>query len=351
DKSSTVDMALMTPKKTDNAKSEPKTLAFDRIHQNMFNNGDSIANHWSVKRTATPKAKRMDSEDAAPASNKRARIEPLFTSPGSKPQPAAQKCINTLTETSNLSATTEQPVDQQETSLSSTDETVVTTVVNTSEEESTNSADLAVVSSSTKADDATKTLIQKPTISKSSIGNRLSETSSLPSRIPQPKKSEQPAATNSTKDSKTDAKPANISSATNPRAVESKIKAYINAKPPSPKIKAVKHKVVDPKQLPKAAPVSKPAAVLSSDTKKKPKPSAVDNDGIPSYMRPTRATESRAQAHKPVSTKAPIKGGEENSSHNSNGRFKPYSRPSNPPTKKLDTDKSAMPKPVLPSAK
>ncbi|KAJ1721638.1 hypothetical protein LPJ53_003859 [Coemansia erecta] len=351
--SSTADIVPMTPKGSGNTKTAPKTLAFDRIHQNMFNSGDSIANHWSVKRAATPKAKRVDGDDEVPASNKRARIEPLFTSPGPKPQhPALRDSSSASTSTSNVPEATELPADQQDTSTTSTSETDIPAVINESEEEKPASTDSTTLSSSSKTDDASQSLIQKPTVSKSSIEKRLSETTSFPSRIPPPRKSDQPAATNPANDSKTEAKPASTSSAANPRVVESKIKAYINAKPPSPKVKAVKHKVVDPKQPPKAAPTTKPAAAaLPTDTRKKPKSSAADNDGIPSYMRPTRATESRAQAHKPVSAKAPVKGGEENSSHNGNGRFKPYSRPSNPPAKKADTDKSAMPKSALPSAK
>ncbi|KAJ2787281.1 hypothetical protein GGI15_000831 [Coemansia interrupta] len=342
--SSIANIAQMTPKRSGDTKAAPKTLAFDRIHQNMFNSGDSIANHWSVKRAATPKAKRMDGDDAVPASNKRARIEPLFTSPGPKPQqPAMHKLSSALTSASNVPDSAEQD----------TSPLSATAAANTPEEEMPPLENSTAVSSSDKTDDATKSLIRKPSISKSNIEKRLSETTSLPSRIPPPRKSDQPATTNPAEDPKAESKPTNTSLATNLRVVESKIKAYISAKPPSPKVKAVKHKVVDPKQQSKTAPTTKPAAALPSDVKKKPKPSTADNDGIPSYMRPTRATESRAQAHKPASTKAPVKGREENGSHTGNGnkRFSPYSRPSNLPAKKATTDKSAMPKPAVPSAK
>ncbi|KAJ2336869.1 hypothetical protein GGI00_000588, partial [Coemansia sp. RSA 2681] len=114
------------------------------------------------------------------------------------------------------------------------------------------------------------------------------------------------------------------------RNVESKLKSYINSKPPPPKVKAVKHSMPDSKSLPKP----NPAAAKPTKPAKAPAANAASKDSmagkdLPNYMKPTRAKEIRSQQAtakvlpKPVSGR-PIKTDE------GKGRFNPYNRPAKP---------------------
>ncbi|KAJ1671587.1 hypothetical protein GGF44_000701 [Coemansia sp. RSA 1694] len=123
------------------------------------------------------------------------------------------------------------------------------------------------------------------------------------------------------------------------RNVESKLKSYINSKPPPPKVKAVKHSMPDSKSLPKP----NPAAAKPTKPVKAPAANAASKDStagkdLPNYMKPTRAKEIRSQQAtakvlpKPVSGR-PIRTDE------GKGRFNPYNRPAKPVVAKPSTAK------------
>ncbi|KAJ1667866.1 hypothetical protein IW140_001417 [Coemansia sp. RSA 1813] len=70
-----------TPK---NGKLAGKTAAFEKAHDKIFKDDDSILNHWSARKTpgkATPNNKRPNAEDSSLDTNKRPRVEVLFASP------------------------------------------------------------------------------------------------------------------------------------------------------------------------------------------------------------------------------------------------------------------------------
>ncbi|KAJ1727761.1 hypothetical protein LPJ61_004406 [Coemansia biformis] len=80
------------------SKRATKALSFEQAHAKIFDNDDSIVNHWAAKKTpgaATPRSKRTIGDDGVLGSSKRPRIEPLFSSPeviGPRMQsPVAQK--------------------------------------------------------------------------------------------------------------------------------------------------------------------------------------------------------------------------------------------------------------------
>ncbi|KAJ1842026.1 hypothetical protein LPJ70_003991 [Coemansia sp. RSA 2708] len=66
---------------TPNTSKQAKSISFDKAHDKIFNNDDSIASHWAANKVATPRTKRTNEDKTATASNKRQRIEPLFSSP------------------------------------------------------------------------------------------------------------------------------------------------------------------------------------------------------------------------------------------------------------------------------
>ncbi|KAJ1830306.1 hypothetical protein LPJ63_005016 [Coemansia sp. RSA 2711] len=66
---------------TPNTSKQAKSISFDKAHDKIFNNDDSITSHWAANKVATPRTKRTNEDKTATASNKRQRIEPLFSSP------------------------------------------------------------------------------------------------------------------------------------------------------------------------------------------------------------------------------------------------------------------------------
>ncbi|KAJ2664231.1 hypothetical protein IW148_002055 [Coemansia sp. RSA 1199] len=67
-----------TPNKT----KQTKSISFDKAHEKIFNDNDSIVNHWAANKApgTTPRNKRTNGESTV-GSNKRPRLEPLFSSP------------------------------------------------------------------------------------------------------------------------------------------------------------------------------------------------------------------------------------------------------------------------------
>ncbi|KAJ2573349.1 hypothetical protein GGH19_004517 [Coemansia sp. RSA 1807] len=81
-----------TPNKT----KQTKAISFDKAHDKIFNDNDSIVNHWAANKApgTTPRNKRTNGDESAVASNKRPRLEPLFSSPavtGSPMQSSGQR--------------------------------------------------------------------------------------------------------------------------------------------------------------------------------------------------------------------------------------------------------------------
>ncbi|KAJ2102216.1 hypothetical protein GGI09_001337 [Coemansia sp. S100] len=113
------------------------------------------------------------------------------------------------------------------------------------------------------------------------------------------------------------------------RNVESKLKSYINSKPPPPMVKAVKPSVPDPKSR------AKPNVVTAKPIKSVPAPAASTaakdsaSKDLPNYMRPTRTKEIRSQKatakvlpkSEPGKPAKPVDG---------KARFNPYNRPAKP---------------------
>ncbi|KAJ2839943.1 hypothetical protein FBU31_000602 [Coemansia sp. 'formosensis'] len=113
------------------------------------------------------------------------------------------------------------------------------------------------------------------------------------------------------------------------RNVESKVKSYINSKPPQPKVNAVKLSKPDPKNtLKPVLATAKPAkSVPAPAASTAPKDSA--SKDIPNYMKSTRAKEIRSQQ---VVAKAKPKSGPGKPAKTDDGkaRFNPYNRPAKP---------------------
>ncbi|KAJ2512081.1 hypothetical protein H4217_007067, partial [Coemansia sp. RSA 1939] len=79
--SSTRNIVEETPRK---ATASGKTTVFDKAHEKIFGNDDSIVNHWSAKKTpvkSTPNNKRPKPDESTLDTNKRPRFEVLFASP------------------------------------------------------------------------------------------------------------------------------------------------------------------------------------------------------------------------------------------------------------------------------
>ncbi|KAJ2911222.1 hypothetical protein GGI21_000005 [Coemansia aciculifera] len=106
------------------------------------------------------------------------------------------------------------------------------------------------------------------------------------------------------------------------RNIESKVKSYINSKPSSPKVKAVKHSIPDPKSSVKpAVAVAKPTKPVKAPAASTVAKESVAGKDIPNYMKPTRVKEMRSQqATAKVSSKPDA----------SKPRFNPYNRPAKP---------------------
>ncbi|KAJ2158833.1 hypothetical protein GGF46_003486 [Coemansia sp. RSA 552] len=64
---------------TDTPSDSNEAARFDKAHDKIFGDDDSIANHWAANKT--PRKKRINDSGEVPASNKRPRLEPLFSSP------------------------------------------------------------------------------------------------------------------------------------------------------------------------------------------------------------------------------------------------------------------------------
>ncbi|KAJ2416007.1 hypothetical protein H4218_001083 [Coemansia sp. IMI 209128] len=113
------------------------------------------------------------------------------------------------------------------------------------------------------------------------------------------------------------------------RNVESKLKSYINAKPPPPKVKAVRPSKPDLKSS------TKSNTTIAEPTKPAPAPAASaaakgsDGKDVPNYMKPTRAKEVRS---KQVAAKVMTKSGPVKPAKIGDGkaRFNPYNRPAKP---------------------
>ncbi|KAJ2398293.1 hypothetical protein GGI23_003255, partial [Coemansia sp. RSA 2559] len=71
-----------TPRKVQLA--EKTTAVFDKAHDKIFKDDDSIVNHWAARKTpgkATPNNKRPNADEGTPGTIKRPRVEVLFASP------------------------------------------------------------------------------------------------------------------------------------------------------------------------------------------------------------------------------------------------------------------------------
>ncbi|KAJ1883144.1 hypothetical protein H4R99_006080 [Coemansia sp. RSA 1722] len=339
----------------------PKSVSFDRVHSNIFDKDDSIASHWAAKKVpgaATPKGKRLSSDDLAQNSSKRARVEPLFTS--QIPMPTEQSPIeDSLDSISKITADngdsmTAKPGSEQkacENGGGDAEECPVD-VPKVSDVTSKPSSDMLLpveqpslaggvdpkTASEEQANEPASTLDPETTKSKniSAIPKPPSSSSSSSSlaaanKIPGYVSNKIPA---------TGAKPANSVVAAGQKAgyrnVESKIKSYIHANLPSPKVKPVKRTVIDPKMKPKPEAASKKATASAKPThvvEKKAVSGAGGEKALPNYMKPTRAAESRA--HKPATATASVRGNSENKG--GKDRVKPYSRPAKPATTSSET--------------
>ncbi|KAJ2829294.1 hypothetical protein IWW50_000940, partial [Coemansia erecta] len=87
---------------TPNKSKQEKSISFDKAHDKIFSDNDSIVNHWAANRApgTTPRNKRTNGDESAAASSKRPRLEPLFSSPavtGSAMQSPAQRRKSTKT--------------------------------------------------------------------------------------------------------------------------------------------------------------------------------------------------------------------------------------------------------------
>ncbi|KAJ2455587.1 hypothetical protein EV183_000686 [Coemansia sp. RSA 2336] len=88
--------------KTPNRAKQGKSVLFDKAHEKIFNNDDSIVNHWAANKVpgSTPQNKRSNADTGDAATSKRPRLEPLFSSPSvtrSAVQSPAQRRKSTKT--------------------------------------------------------------------------------------------------------------------------------------------------------------------------------------------------------------------------------------------------------------
>ncbi|KAJ2744159.1 hypothetical protein GGI20_003197 [Coemansia sp. BCRC 34301] len=123
------------------------------------------------------------------------------------------------------------------------------------------------------------------------------------------------------------------------RNVESKLKSYINSKPPSPKVKAVKHILPDPKNTVKPNPAAaKPAKSVKAPVAGTVSKGSPASKGVPNYMKPTRAKEIRSQQ---VTSKVLPKSesGKPTKTEEGKARFNPYNRPAKSAVAKVSAAK------------
>ncbi|KAI9506294.1 hypothetical protein BX070DRAFT_219666 [Coemansia spiralis] len=436
-------------------KSLGKVTAFDKAHDKIFNNDDSIANHWSAKKapgTETPKGKRANGDTNTLESSKRPRIEPLFTSPlvtksirqkkqmeqtkaatskakrmgfarttasasGSKTALADSRVKpidacelsstvlfageKTATDTAafeelipipgegtsdkaeilapaaepiNAQIINEEPVDSEETSqeeeqLVQDQETEQPAAEiedhSVSEPTKTQTEATSTDSKSNPSSDTTgKSKIAA--LSNIAIGTKLAAIN-RPSLIPSSKSicNNKPVLSAKAPVSKPTLIPngrtkisrlntAKQDAAQRPkqpasyRNVESKVKAYIDAKLPEPKVKSVKQVAIsaNSKSKPTSA-IGKPLITMGNkqaNTLLRKKDTGLkngkddDQKTVPSYMKSTRATEIRAQkADEKGSVKQPLaKSGKSDNINNclAKARYNPYSRVAKPVTTK-----------------
>ncbi|KAJ1863755.1 hypothetical protein LPJ78_003831 [Coemansia sp. RSA 989] len=88
--------------KTPNRAKQGKSVLFDKAHEKIFNNDDSIVNHWAANKVpgSTPQNKRSNADTSSATTSKRPRLEPLFSSPSvtrSAVQSPAQRRKSTKT--------------------------------------------------------------------------------------------------------------------------------------------------------------------------------------------------------------------------------------------------------------
>ncbi|KAJ2719815.1 hypothetical protein GGI07_004984 [Coemansia sp. Benny D115] len=364
----------------------PKSASFNRAHDKMFSKDESIATHWSTSKlsAATPKSKRPANEPSVPASNKRVCVDgaALF-SPRAAQKPADFKNEDGQTDAitpvvlfaDKLETASEQSqevsAEPLTTSMAAENESVVVSAEPEAQKETQETQETQIDTSETKSiQNTSDTAKQQPTAPASAdttskaeptqtklttLATNISGTAApRPSLIPAPRKSIRPSSvTNAKPEAKTaavsgGAQPkgtaatasASVSVAGAPKApstqrpvkdhrnVESKIKSYIHAKPPSPKIKAVKHTIVDPKQARPVAPAKTAPAPSVAKKVKAPDSGSKNADGkdVPNYMKATKATEIRA--NKPAT--AVPKSNLENKGGAPKTRFHPYSRSARP---------------------
>ncbi|KAJ1898394.1 hypothetical protein LPJ66_002780 [Kickxella alabastrina] len=337
----------------------PRSVSFDRVHSKIFESDDSIVNHWAASKkekdtvsaaaTATPKGKRANADVETPRSNKRSRVESISTltvrteSPRQKRRGSSKvEPVSSKTAQEDVTGPEDAEDDGSvEAAAVSTEKVVVAPSAPVVDpKKPAESVKTAKIKPTTIKDqtNAKPTVQARKKISKTYIikhprssvapaerKSKLSTTSALsrPVTAKPAKTSEMAPAVVSTQDRA--AVKGSKPRVPNFRSVESKVKAYINSKPPSPKVKAVKYKIVEAKQAPqpqttKAEPKLKPKPKVSVAAAAEPKTPKVDASGkeVPGYMRSTRATEVRS--HKPEAAK------------DGKSRFSPYSRPATKPT-------------------
>ncbi|KAJ2879683.1 hypothetical protein FB639_003027 [Coemansia asiatica] len=344
-----------TPGKDKTELMSPKSVAFDRMHSKLFDQYDSIANHWAAKKSsgaATPKGKRAITEDLARKSNKRARVEPLFDSQTPKIDNTADLAGDlTISDKETTAAVQKQGANEPalEESLPIKQDTIATSVTDDDDDDSLNSSGLKtgdVLETEKISQPVNPEPVTKGQMERSAASLDPKAASEQTSAIPRPfssssssfssslssgtlatadKKPSKALVKTSTIDTKRTGIVASTTTKSGYRNVESKIKSYIHTKPPSPKIKPVKHTVVDSKKIPKPTVASKPAVApaKSKHVVEKGTDSSADGEKrVPNYMKPTRAAENRANKLFAV---APAKGSNENKG--GKDRNKPYSRP------------------------
>ncbi|KAI8324343.1 hypothetical protein GQ54DRAFT_67399 [Martensiomyces pterosporus] len=162
-----------------------------------------------------------------------------------------------------------------------------------------------------------------------------------PSDKPNPKNASKLADARSKTDKKHPSTKLPAHKAASYQNVESKLKSYIHAKPPPPKVKAVESSVPaakDPKK--QSAPLPQAENNRGKKGAKRLQPEAATSsekkdaaDRVPRYMKSTKATKIRS--HQTTAKPAPIKGQQPTKSSTSSSdarkaRYNPYNRPAKP---------------------
>ncbi|KAJ2329908.1 hypothetical protein IWW51_000306 [Coemansia sp. RSA 2702] len=406
---------------TPNTSKQAKSISFDKAHDKIFNNDDSITSHWAANKVATPRTKRTNEDKTATASNKRQRIEPLFSSPAvtkmSMQSPSQRrkstkakamtararrtaaatantgtadgaKTVATSTRTKSSAALSSTKLfADAHTSLSAVDsiadsvpiaepETASDDLVAAHKPKESNaltdapaapemsekaaSVEVAVATEPVAAMTADGLQTQaQPAISAEPVEAAEAEKSTNVALQAEPAPLSQENPANESKASVSKLKPPSDTAAKKFEArlgklapnysnVQSKLKAYINAKPQT----ASKPKPAD-SSAPSA--IAKPNATANKQpaVSALPKPAvgrkkAEGNGSVPGYMRSTKATEIRAHKQQPLTEpgKTALAGKSQPGGpvaaaggNASKARFNPYSRPARPVASKPSTAK------------